>query len=165
MRQDVARFLDLEDDSVDESIPESNDPASVELPSIPYHQFVLGKRLGSGSYGKVFRARMQQEDRDVAVKFLRKSLWMDNWARQSLLQEVALASRIEHQAITSYFGVGRSPHGATYIVSEFIDGTPLAEQRSMPFKQFVDYLREICFGVAAAISFRSFMVISHRAMS
>jgi eukaryotic-like serine/threonine-protein kinase len=55
--------------SLDSTIETSN------LPNISYRQFVLGKLVGSGALGKVYRARLQSDGQVVAVKFMHRHLW------------------------------------------------------------------------------------------
>lgn len=69
------------------------------LPRVNYNKFVLGKLIGSGGFGKVYLARMQSDGRTVAVKFLRKTFWQIEDARQSFLREINIASQISHPGV------------------------------------------------------------------
>lgn len=89
------------------------------LPLVNYNEFVLGKLIGSGGFGKAYRARMQSDARTVvAVKFLRKAFWQNDAARRSFLNEINLASQIKHPGVIRYLGYGESPHGGPYVISE-----------------------------------------------
>ncbi len=104
---------------------------TIQLPSISYRQFVLGKLVGSGALGKVYRARMQSDAQVVAVKFMHRHLWTDPASRLSFLREIDHASKINHRGVAKYFGWGQSPHGGPYLVCEYIDGQSLATVKPM----------------------------------
>jgi RNA polymerase sigma factor (sigma-70 family) len=126
--------------------PFANSPvdASSSLPRVGYNEFVLGKLIGSGGFGKVYHARLQSDDRGVAVKFLRKAYWQNDPARHSFLREIKIASQINHPGIIRYIGHGESPHGGPYVISEWIDGRPLHAINRVRAKQFIGWLMQIC---------------------
>ncbi|MEO9593404.1 protein kinase domain-containing protein [Rhodopirellula bahusiensis] len=114
------------------------------LPRVGYNEFVLGKLIGSGGFGKVYHARMQSGDRGVAVKFLRKTYWQNDPARHSFLREINIASQIHHPGIIRYIGHGESPHGGPYVISEWIDGRPMRALDRVTATQFIGWLLQIC---------------------
>ncbi|MGB7325387.1 MAG: protein kinase, partial [Rubripirellula sp.] len=118
------------------------------LPRVNYNAFVLGKLIGSGGFGKVYRAGLHADGRTVAVKFLRKAFWQNENARSSFLREINLASQISHHGVIRYLGYGESPHGGPYVISEWIDGRSLQVVTAAP-NQIVPWLRQICDAVAA----------------
>ena len=143
------------------------------LPRVNYNEFVLGKLIGSGGFGKVYRARLQSDGHTVvAVKFLRKAFWKNEGARESFLREINIASQINHPGVIRYLGYGESPHGGPYVISEWIDGRSLqailAERRKPPGDtpegsrpsatnhveqpsqdKIIDWLRQICEAIEA----------------
>jgi serine/threonine protein kinase len=136
-------------DSDQDRIP-NNQFVSTTLPQIDYREFVLGKLIGSGAFGKVYRASMQAGDVPVvAVKFLRKTFWTNNDAKQSFLREIEQASQIDHESIIRYLGWGQSPHGGPYVIAQWIDGVTLAERRSVSPEIFIRYLEQICDALQA----------------
>lgn len=139
-------------DSVDEQNARPSDDAdpSINLPNIRYRQFVLGKLVGRGALGKVYRARLQADDQVVAVKFMHRYLWTNPTSRFSFLREIDHASKIDHPGIAKYLGWGQSPHGGPYLVCEYIDGQPLTRIRSIDSTTSVQWLADICEAVAAA---------------
>lgn len=119
------------------------------LPRVIYNQFVLGKLIGSGGFGKVYRASMQVDGQTVAVKFLRKAFWQNEDARRSFLREIHLASQIKHPGVIRYLGYGESPHGGPYVISEWIDGHSLQNANDVAPKQMIHWLEQICDAIAA----------------
>ncbi|WP_182865604.1 protein kinase domain-containing protein [Rhodopirellula sp. JC639] len=123
--------------------------STTELPRITYNRFVLGKLIGSGGFGKVYRASLQSDGTTVAVKFLRRAYWQNEAARQSFLREINAASRIHHPGVLRYLGYGESPHGGPYVLSEWIDGRPLHALDRPSERCFTQWLRQICDAIAA----------------
>ncbi len=127
-------------------------PPNFSLPRIGYGQFVLGKMIGSGGFGKVYQARMQATATPVAVKFMHRHLWTDVRAKNSFLHEIDQASRIDHPGIIKYLGWGESPHGGPYILSELIEGSPLSHCRPMGDLHLVHILKQVCESIGVAHS-------------
>ncbi|MCA9157962.1 MAG: protein kinase [Planctomycetales bacterium] len=136
-------------ESADESASELP-TANIELPHISYRQFVLGKMIGRGAFGKVYRARMQSDDSLVAVKFMHRHLWADPISKHSFVREIDHASRINHPGIVKYLGWGESPHGGPFIVSELIVGPSLAHLSRADAEMAPRWLKQICGAIEAA---------------
>ncbi|MEM8733853.1 MAG: protein kinase [Planctomycetota bacterium] len=119
------------------------------LPRVNYNEFVLGKLIGTGGLGKVYRASMQKDGQTVAVKFLRRAFWENEGARASFLREINLASQLKHTSILRYLGYGESPHGGPYLLSEWIDGRPLADAERRPTPQFAKLMIQVCDAIQA----------------
>lgn len=87
-------------------------------------RFVIGKRLGKGSFGVVFRAHDPQLVRDVAIKVCRRSSLGDERAIQRFLREARAAGQLRHPYIVPIHEAGRD--GDTYfIASGLIEGETL----------------------------------------
>jgi eukaryotic-like serine/threonine-protein kinase len=125
-------------------------PETTNLPNISYRQFVLGKLVGSGALGKVYRARLQTDGQVVAVKFMHRNLWTNPNSKLSFLREIDHASKINHPGVVKYLGWGQSPHGGPYLVCEYIDGQPLTNAKPDDSSTSVQWLTQICDAVAAA---------------
>ncbi len=135
----------------EQNAPLSETPIeNINLPNISYREFVLGKLVGRGAFGKVYRARLQSDDQVVAVKFMHRYLWTNPSSRLSFLREIDNASKISHSGIVKYYGWGQSPHGGPYLVSEYIDGQPLTRIRPNDSCTSLQWLAQICQAVAAA---------------
>jgi RNA polymerase sigma factor (sigma-70 family) len=125
------------------------DASTTTLPRVNYNQFVLGKLIGSGGFGKVYHASMQSDGSAVAVKFLRKAFWQIGEARESFIREINAASRINHPGVIRYLGYGESPHGGPYVLSEWIDGRPMRAIDRPSEQRFTQWLRQICEAMQA----------------
>lgn len=123
---------------------------TINLPNISYRQFVLGKLVGSGALGKVYRARLQTDGQVVAVKFMHRHLWTDPTSKLSFLREIDHASKINHHGVVKYLGWGQSPHGGPYLVCEYVEGQPLTNVKPNDSSTSVQWLAQICEAVAAA---------------
>ncbi|GAA5511045.1 sigma-70 family RNA polymerase sigma factor [Novipirellula caenicola] len=119
------------------------------LPRVSYHQFVLGKLIGAGGFGKVYRAAMQSDGSIVAVKFMRKAFWQNAPARQTFLREIDAASQIAHPGVIRYLGYGESPHGGPYVLSEWVDGQSLHDIANATIEQFTGWLIQVCGAIDA----------------
>jgi eukaryotic-like serine/threonine-protein kinase len=134
-----------------QNAPSSKSPIeNINLRNIGYREFVLGKLVGSGALGKVYRARLQSDGQLVAVKFMHRHLWTNPESRLSFLREIEHASKINHTGVVKYFGWGQSPHGGPYLVCEYVDGQPLTSVRPCDSLISVQLLSQICDAVAAA---------------
>jgi eukaryotic-like serine/threonine-protein kinase len=99
-----------------------------------YSEFVLTQFVGAGAFGKVYRAVPQSLSKaattkqdDIAVKFLRKEFWQNHLRRKRFLEELDIASRIQHQNIVRYDGWGETRNGGLFLVQEWVSGTALTQ--------------------------------------
>lgn len=105
--------------ALDGAASESRQPSQV------VGHFELIRLLGKGSFGAVWLARDTDLDRKVAVKIPRKG-GLTEEEREQFLREARAAGQLRHENIVPIHQVG-SDAESVYIVSEFIQGTSLAE--------------------------------------
>src|SRR5260370_18999914 len=95
---------------------------------------MLGKTLGhyhileeiaGGRMGRVYRARDQQLDRDVALKVLLPHTLSDDAARERIRKEALSLSKLNHPNIAIVHDFG-TQDGVDYLVMEYVKGTTLA---------------------------------------
>ena len=144
VRRRIEKLRELVSPRVKSASPTSREFSTDSLPAVGYHEFVLGSMIGSGGFGKVYRATLRSDDSIIAVKFLRKHFWQNQDAKVTFLTEIESASQIDSPHIIRYRGWGQSPHGGPYVISEWINGRALSEIHNMSFTRFVGLLDQLC---------------------
>ena len=89
-------------------------------------RYMLGKRIGDGAMGSVYRSEHVHLGTTVAVKVLHSRFESGSAAERRFLREGQSAGRIDHPNVVRIFDVGRLPDGAPYIVMEHLDGHELS---------------------------------------
>jgi serine/threonine protein kinase/tetratricopeptide (TPR) repeat protein len=99
----------------------------------------LGRRyradlpIGRGGMGEVWRCRDLDQDRDVAVKVLRRELTSEEWAERLFRDEVLAMARLAHPVCIPIYDVGHEPGVGAFLVMEYRGGTfPLSRLRTHP---------------------------------
>lgn len=128
----------------------------------PFIGFVLEERyritelIGTGGWGKVYRARHVTLDMDLAVKIVHEHHLKDKQGLKRFEQEAQLLSRVENQHIVRIIDHGLSP--APFIVMEYVPGTPLSDwlkdNGSMPPQMAIDLFLQLCDALSAAEAIR-----------
>jgi serine/threonine protein kinase len=77
--------------------------------------------LGEGGMGKVYRARDTRLDRDVAIKVSTERF------SQRFEREARAISALNHPNICTLYDVGSLPSGASYMVTELVEGETLRD--------------------------------------
>jgi predicted Ser/Thr protein kinase len=95
------------------------DPASIG-------RYSVKKRLGSGSFGMVYRCFDEDLKRDVAIKVPhRRSASQDRI--KEFMHEAQSAARLRHGSIVTVLDTNQTNDGRVYIVYEYIKGLTLQE--------------------------------------
>lgn len=85
-------------------------------------------RIGSGSFGEVYRARQLSVERHVAIKFIRHDHVLDSRVRERFDREVKLLGKLgEHRRIVTIFDAGFDKSGIPYIVMQYLPNGSLAD--------------------------------------
>lgn len=87
--------------------------------------YLLREQIGAGATGKVYRALSKQEHREVAVKFLKKSLRTSAAVIERFLREARTVTELNQPGIVAVHGVGRTPGGGVFLAMELVDGRDL----------------------------------------
>ncbi|HEV2786019.1 MAG TPA: protein kinase, partial [Solirubrobacteraceae bacterium] len=103
-------------------MPHAHSPAAAPTGQVVLGRYRLGRRLGAGGMGVVYRARDERLERDVAVKRIAIEHDLDGRGER----EALAAARLSHAGIVALYESGRDDH-AVYLVSELIEGPTLAE--------------------------------------
>jgi serine/threonine protein kinase len=98
--------------------------------------------IGAGGMGEVYKARDTRLDRLVAIK-TSKSAFSERFAR-----EARAVAALNHPNICQLYDLGTLPEGGSYLVMEFIDGSPIAAVDSP--RKLLDLAVQIADGMSAA---------------
>src|SRR5438552_4819906 len=86
----------------------------------------LLEEIGTGGFGRVYRARDLALERDVAIKVLHPSLTADPGVVERFRREAQLAARLRHPNIVSIYDImGRA--GLSWYTMEYVPGSHLAQ--------------------------------------
>jgi len=88
-------------------------------------QYRLLSRLGAGGMGEVYRAHDSKLERDIAIKVLPRSGFVDSTASLRLVREARIASKLNHPNICTIHEVG-DVDGQTFIAMELVEGESLS---------------------------------------
>ena len=126
IRVEVESLLDA-DRQVDWDVPSGVAATSEEpRPEIPGYR--IERLLGSGGSGSVYAAVVNGTGRRVAIKTLRNLAGSQAMAR--FQQECRALARLSHPGIVQLVETGTAAGSVTYLVMEFIEGTPLDQWAS-----------------------------------
>jgi serine/threonine protein kinase/predicted ATPase len=109
---------------------DGSDPGWIKVPRIgdaigEKDRFIVTQTLGAGGMGLVCRARDQQLDRSVAVKFVHRDHHLP-WQQLAALlrQEAKATAKLNHENIVSIFDIG-AWGDVPFLVMEHLEGEPL----------------------------------------
>jgi serine/threonine-protein kinase len=125
---------------------------------------MLGRKLGQGGFGVVFRAHDTSLDREVALKFLHAEHTSTPQMLQRFLQEARSAAKIMHPGIVTVFECGQMAEagGAAYIAMELLVGETLTERLGRSGRLTPPQAIEITRQIAAALDAAHRVGIVHR---
>lgn len=98
----------------------------LDIGGAPLRGYRLLERVGTGSFGTVWRAIQPGVGRDVAVKAIHPHLANDPDFIRRFEAEAQLVARLEHPHVVPLYDYWREPGGA-YLVMRFLRGGSLAE--------------------------------------
>src|SRR6201997_5660155 len=88
--------------------------------------YELFDELGTGGFGRVYRARDLGLERDVAIKVLHPSLTTDPAVMERFRREAQLAAQLRHPSIVSIYDI-MSRAGLLWYTMELVPGSSLAQ--------------------------------------
>ena len=128
-------------------------------------RYVLGRRLGSGAMGTVYRARDPELEREVAVKVVRADIALGERAEElhaRLLREARTLAKLSHPNVVTVFDAGLW-HERVFIAMELVEGMTLTrwmrQQQPSAAKVLALYLaagRGLAAAHAAGVVHRDF---------
>jgi serine/threonine-protein kinase len=119
-------------------------------------KYRIEKVLGKGGMGVVVAAQHTTLRQKVAIKLLLPEATKQHAAAARFLREAQAAASIQSEHIARVMDMGTLDNGAPYMVMEFLTGNDLrallAERRTIPVPEVVDYLLQACEAIAEAHS-------------
>jgi serine/threonine protein kinase/TolB-like protein/Tfp pilus assembly protein PilF len=104
--------------------------------------------LGAGAMGQVYRARDARLGRDVALKLLTANPSHDATVRDRAEREARIIASLNHPNVLAIYDVG-SQNGATYLVTELVDGESLRGLKPT-LRKALEMAEQIAEALAAA---------------
>jgi serine/threonine protein kinase len=126
---------------------------------VPGYQFV--EKVGEGRLGAVYKAARQRGGELVAVKMIPAERWDASIDAARFEEEFRLASHLEHPNLARVKDFGRAGE-AYFLVSEFVDGTPLAKRIETAGRIKESEAVGIALQVASALTVAHQAGIAHR---
>ena len=151
------------------TIEDRSDSSAIQLGLVLGQRYELQRRIGSGTYGEVWKAHdLLNGHLEVAVKLLRTELASDAVRQRFALECSALELLISHPNIVAIRA--RGVYGdQDYMVLELLEGGSLADwlgtysdDRLPELAVVMDLFTQICTGVSAAHQIKNPGPITHR---
>lgn len=133
----------------EEGAPRPSDPPAAQVPAGPpisapgtgtagqtaikigdclNHIYEVKRFIARGGMGEVFEGVNVTSDERVAIKVMLPSLAADPNVIAMFRREARSMTRLQHEALVQYRVLAQEPQlGILYIVTDFIDGTPLCD--------------------------------------
>lgn len=134
------------------------DPSKVDILASRYRIIRL---LGQGAFGRVFLALDIDLERQVAIKVPLIERFQVSRHADVYLAEARTVASLNHPHIVPVYDMGRTPEGAVFVVSRFIEGTTLDSRlkaNSLSMIALVDLLKT----VAEALHYAHCQRLIHR---
>ncbi len=117
-------------------------------------RYLIEERLGSGSFGIVFRARDQHREGPVAVKVLRSALGDSREALERLRRESRAAAALRHPHAVEVHELRTTADSVAFLVMEYLQGhgldRELREQSRLSPSRAAELVLPVCEVLAAA---------------
>ena len=130
------------------------DGKGIQVGDILNHIFEVKRFIARGGMGEVFEGSNVTSDERVAIKVMLPALAADPNVISMFRKEARTLTKLQHEALVQYRVLAQEPQlGVLYIVTEFIDGTNLADVlgtiHATP-EQLAGLLRRLASGLATA---------------
>jgi serine/threonine protein kinase len=123
--------------------------------------YELLNEIGSGGFGRVYRARDLGLEREVAIKVLHPQLTADPGVMERFRREAQLAARLRHPHIVSVYDI-QSRAGLQWYVMEFVPGANVAQlvKKEGPFP--IQKTTRLLFEALSALEHAHALGLVHR---
>jgi serine/threonine-protein kinase len=131
-----------------------DDTKAIQVGDVLNHIFEVKRFLARGGMGEVFEGVNVNTDERVAIKVMLPQMAADEKVVAMFRKEARTLTKLQHEALVSYRVLAQEPQlGVLYIVTEFIEGTELADvlgkvERSP--EELAGLLRRLASGLGAA---------------
>lgn len=117
-------------------------------------EYRLCEELGSGTFGRVFRAVHAVLGREVAIKVLRSAFASNEQIQGRFVAEARAVNQVRHPNIVDVYAFGTLADGRPYYVMDLLPGRSLAQAlsggRRLPFDEALRIFRPLAGALAAA---------------
>ena len=155
LREDVLELLASHEDAQNFLVTEPASSSSTgceRAPGTIVDQYVLTEILGRGGMGIVYKARDTVVQRDVAIKFLPRTISTDDTNSTRFLTEARAAGQLNHPNVVSLFGVGHH-EGDMFLIMELARGSVselLEKAGHLDWSEATHIILQACRGLHAA---------------
>ena len=129
-------------------------PSDVKPGMVLAGRYTIESRIGSGTFGTVFRARHAELGHAVAIKVLQASASDNPEALARFRREGITACRVRHPNAVQVMDFGVTPGGVAYLVMEMLSGYSLEKEmeggRRIALSRVVKVMVPVCEALAAA---------------
>lgn len=131
---------------------------SFELPAgtIIDGRYEILSSLGQGGLGTVYKAKLQEIDRIVAIKFLHVAELQDDESKERFRREGLALSALRHDNIPQLYHFGIWEETTPYLVMEYLSGATLRNRLSftspLPWTEALQIAGQICLAMEHAHS-------------
>lgn len=116
-------------------------------------RYVVLDRIGSGSMGRVYKARHQMMEREVALKIIAPEIGNNERVVARFQREMKLVGKLDHPNVVRAFDADKD-HGILYIAMEYVKGESLGgrlrARGPIPPVELVDYAIQSALGLQHA---------------
>jgi serine/threonine-protein kinase len=110
-------------------------------------RYELEKEVGRGARGIIFKARRNDRDKVVAIKFLIEDMLNDETAFERFSTEARTASSLKHPNIIDVTDFGLTDDAVAYLVMEYLEGETLQQllerEKRLPIRRAVNIVYQI----------------------
>jgi len=124
-------------------------------------EYRIEEFIGAGGMGRVYRARHELLDREVALKLLVARVVDNEHYVQRFLREAKIASSLHHPSLVEVYDFGSSQHGY-YMIMELIKGMSLARVLASAGKLNEDQVLDVAEATLSALSYAHSAGVVHR---
>lgn len=123
--------------------------------------YELGRPIGQGGMGVVYRAFDRNLKRAVAIKTLRDEFKLDESAKAGFLEEARTVAELRHPAIVEIYAIVEDERGIA-LVFELLEGRPLDEAIAERGRLSVAEIKRVLKPVCAALEYAHSHGVVHR---